>query len=423
MKTIIQDMEIQRKQINDLEKHLQIFTAPIMQIQMSTLPRNKFDLHCQLLSTNVQKIQRFSPSYPGKLISTKCTCHPQTEHESEKIDVDTEVEEFNPIASSSKETQTDSKVKSIANTDDDDDDDDEEYFSFKDDLNELSPRTDADHLLSIDYLSQGTIRTQYEVDRIASDGEHLFYFSDTSRTLCYIMNTLSDKYDHGISSTKEITCRWPHHPILDLVYSPISKQFICATKTGIYTCTVHCHDGMSSIDIQMQLTQHWSYVRLATNGEYLWLWTDTPRLSQLAIYSPKTFDCIKSFKLTDYPRFSDNSTSFYIEKNILATVFQYKQTTTGPTKKYFHVILSDSTDLHEICTIRLGECDIDHEIRANENGQFFLTNGRRKLWILDRLGKKEYVKLHRTGRALTLYQNNQIIIANGTRELECVELL
>ena len=427
MLTIAQDMDSQRKQVNEMEKHLQIFTTPIMQIQMSTLPRNKFDLHCQLLSMTSEKTKRFSPSYPGKLITSKCTCQSQTEHESEKIDVDTEVEEFQRVFSSSKETQTDSKaVKSTANTDDDADD--EEFFSLKDDVNELSPRMDVDHCLSVDYLSQGTVRTQYEVDRIASDGEHLFYFSDSSRTLCYIMNILSDKHDQEVFSTKEITCRWPHHPILDLVYSPVSKQFICATKTGVYTCTVRSTDGMSSIDIQMQLTQHWSYVRLAANDGYIWLWTDTPRLSRLAIYSPKTFDCIKSFKLTDYPRFSDNSTSFCIEKNLLATVFQYKQTTnqppsTAPVKKYFHVILSDATDLRELCTIRLGECDIDHEIRTNDDGLFFLTNGKRKLWILDRFDKKEYVKLHRTGRALTIHQNNQIIIANGTRELECVELL
>lgn len=422
MKLMVHDMELQRKQIDEIEKQLQIFTSPTMRIQMSTFPRNKFDVHCQLLSNTNRTIKPFTPSYAGKLINTKCTCQPQTQYESEKIDVDTEVEELNQIRWLSKETQTDSKGKSTQSTDDDDDDD--EFFSLKDEISDLSPRLDGDYCLSVDYLSQGTIRTQNEVDRIASDGKHLFYFSDTARTLSYVTNLLSDKQDHGIFSTREIICQWPHHPVLDLVYSPVSKQFICATKSGVYTCTVQNNDGMASIDIQMQLTQHWSYVRLAANGEYIWLWTDTPRLSQLAIYSPKTFDCVKVFKLTDYSRFSDNSTSFCIEKNLLATVFQYKQTTqTSASKKYFHVILSDGNDLHELTTVRLGECDIDHEIRANDDGQFFLTNGKRKLWIIDQLGKKEYVKLHRIGRALTIHQINQIIIANGTRELECVELL
>ena len=174
----------------------------------------------------------------------------------------------------------------------------------------------------------------------------------------------------------------------------------------------------------MQLTQHWSYVRLSADKNVLWLWTDTPRLSQLHVYSPKTFDCLKSFNLNDYPRFVDNSTSFCIQSNLLATVFQYKQTTKSITsRKYFHVTLCDSTDLHELCTIHLGECDIDHEIRANNDGKFFITNGKKKLWIVDQNGKREFVKLDYTGRALTIHQKNQILIANGTQQLQRIEQL
>jgi hypothetical protein len=87
------------------------------------------------------------------------------------------------------------------------------------------------------------------------------------------------------------------------------------------------------------------------------------------------------------------------------------------------VTLCDSTDLHELYTIRLGECDVDHEIRANNDGNFFITNGKRKLWIIDQNGQKEYVKLSRTGRALTIHKQNQILIANGTQQLQRIEQL
>jgi hypothetical protein len=407
--------------ISEIEKRLEIFSSPIMQLKISTFPRNKFHLNCQLLSKSYRSTKQFSPSYPGKIITSKCTCDQQTEYEIEKIDIDTEVEEISQIITSTKQTQTDSLLESINN------DDEDEFYSLKEETNELlSNRIYTEHCLSTNYHSQNTIITQNQVDRIASNGEHLLYFSDTSKSLCYVTNiSSSNKHANGISVTKEITCRWPHQPILDLVYSTVSSQFICVTKTGVYTCDIHSNDDNLTINIQMRLTQQWSYIRLAVDKDYLWLWMDTPHLSQLCIYSPKTFDCLKTFKLTDYPRFSDNSTSFCIENNLLATVFQYKQPTNNTLKykKYFHVTLCDSTNLHELCTIRLGECDIDHEIRANyDDGQFFITNGKRKLWIVDRNGKKEYVQLSRTGRALTIHRTNQIIIANGTQQLQCVEL-
>jgi hypothetical protein len=144
----------------------------------------------------------------------------------------------------------------------------------------------------------------------------------------------------------------------------------------------------------------------------------------LRTYSPKTFDCIKIFDLKDYPRFLDNSTSFSVHTNILATLFQFKNTSNSVShRKIFHLTLSDIKDLHELCTIRLGECDIDHEIRINDDGLFFITNGKKKLWIVDRNGKKEYIKLYRTGRALAIHNRNHIIIANGTQQLQCIELL
>lgn len=168
----------------------------------------------------------------------------------------------------------------------------------------------------------------------------------------------------------------------------------------------------------MQLSHHWSYVRLATDKTHLWLWTDTPYSSQLRIYSPKTFECLKNFDLNDYPRFSDNSTSFCLNENRIATVFQYRNTSTS--KKYFHVTLCANDDLRELSTVRLGECDIDHEIRSTQDGFFFITNGKRKCWIIDSTGQIEFVKLNRIARALTIHTINEILIANGTKQLQCL---
>ncbi|CAF0740392.1 unnamed protein product [Rotaria sp. Silwood1] len=425
---VILELDIQSKQINEMQQHLNTFSLPNMQLKMSTYPRNKLNLDCQLLNDSYTASKKFSSSYPGKIISTKCLCGQHMEYDNEKIDVDTEVEELNENLYSTKEIQTDSIIESVHKTyvDDvvDNDDDDEEYFSLQEEISELNNLPHTERFLSKRYINQGTILTQNEVDRIASDGEHCLYFSDASKSLCYILNILSDKRVNETSRTKEITCRWPHYPIIDLVYSPASSQFVCATKTGVYTCTIDSDNDESTIDIQLQITQSWSYIRLSADKHFLWLWTDTPHLSQLHVYSAKTFDCIKLFDLHNYSRFSDNSTSFCIHANLIATVFQFKQTTNTMTyKKNFRVTLCDNIDLHELCTINLGECDIDHEIRANNDGIFFITNGKKKLWIVDRYGKKEYVKLHRTGRALTVHTTNQILIANGTKQLQCIELM
>lgn len=420
-KNIIAELSTQRQQMNEIERSLHAFSLPTMQIKMTTFPRNKLDLDCQLSFSSFIPTKKFSPSYYGRIISTKCSCIQATEKEDEKIDVSTEVEELDPILYSTKQIQTDSMIEHISHKTDDDND---EYFSLKEDANELKEHSENERFLSKNYIVQGSIYTQNNADRIASDGEHILYFSDRIKLLCYIRNILSDKRLNGTPKTKEITCRWPHSPILDLVYSPASGQFICATKTGIYTCTVDSNHDDSTIDIQLQLAQSWSYVRLSTDKNFLWIWTDTPHVSQLQVYSPKTFECIKKFNLKDYPRFSDNSTSFCMNSNLLATVFQYRPAAhTKIYDKNFHVTFCDSIDLHDLCTVRLGECDIDHEIRANNKGTFFLTNGRRKLWIVDHHGRKEYVKLNRTGRALTVHKENQILIANGTQQLQCVEFI
>ncbi|CAF3489921.1 unnamed protein product [Rotaria socialis] len=428
-KNAIIELDDQRKQMNEIEQRFGAFALPNMQLKVSTYPRNQLDLDCQL-SFNLNAVtKKFLPSYPGKVISTKCLCSQQNEYENEKFDVDTEVEELQQTFYSTKEMQTDA-ISEPARTKckdyiDDNVGDEDEYFSLKDEIGELINSTNTEHSLSKHYISQSIILTQNEVDRIASDDEHLLYFSDVSKSLCYVRNiSLGGKRANGTSQTTEVTCRWPHSPILDLVYSPASSQFVCATKTGVYTCTVDSDHDDSTIDIQLQLAQSWSYIRLSADKNLLWIWADAPQLSQLLIYSPKSFECIKVFNLIDYPRFSDNSTSFCIHSDIIATVFQYKQTKNTTTyKKNFHVTFCDSSDLHELCTIDLGECDFDHEIRANNNGIFFVTNGKGRLWIVDRYGEKEYVKLFRTGRALTVHATNQILIANGTKQLQRIELL
>ncbi|CAF1486152.1 unnamed protein product, partial [Adineta ricciae] len=358
------------------------------------------------------------------LITAQCSYSQSNEYESEKIVVDTEIEELNQNIYSTKQIQTDSLIESNPNVIANHDADEDEYYSLQEDTSELSTRTNTEPYLSTRYTSQGTILTQNEVDRIASDGEHLLYFSDTSKLLCYVRDISFDQQIEHISITKEITCRWPHYPILDLIYSPASSQFVCATRKGLYTCTIDSNNESSTIDIQMQLTQHWSYVRLSADRNFLWLWTDTPRLSQLHVYSPKTFHCVKVFNLSDYPHFADNSTSFCTHKNLIATVFQFKQMLDKSSyRKIFHLSFCDTSDLRELCTIRLGECDIDHEIRVNTEGKFFLTNGKRKLWIIDQHGRKEFVKLSRSGRALTVHGLNQIFIANGSHQLQCIELI
>lgn len=430
-KRAINELDCQSQKLNEIEQNFNNLALPSMQIKISTLPRNKLDLDCQLLFNTNALTKKFCPSNPGKIISIKCLCSQQGEYENEKINVDTEVEECNQNFYSTKDIQTDAnneliptKYNDFADNTADDKEPEDEYFSLQEDLNELSNLTNIEHYLSKQYIAKSTILTQYEVDRIASDGEHLLYFSDTSKSLCYVRSMLSDTRNNGATRTVEITCRWPHYPILDIVYSPASSQFVCATKTGVYTCTIDSDHDESTIDIQLQVSQSWSYIRLSSDENFLWIWTDTPNFSQLQVYSPKTFDCIKTFNLQEYPRFSDNSTSFCVHAELIATVFQYKQTTNSMAfNKSFHITLCDSLDLHEICTINLGECDFDHEIRANNNGVFFITDGKRKLWIVDRFGKKEYVKLFRTGRALTIHSTNQLLIANGTRQLQRVDLV
>ena len=93
-KNVMLEVEIQRKQLSDIEHRLDIFSSPSMQIKMSTFPRNKLDLHCQLLSASYSSTKKFSAKYPGKNMVTRCSYGKETEFQSEKIDVETEFEEL-----------------------------------------------------------------------------------------------------------------------------------------------------------------------------------------------------------------------------------------------------------------------------------------------------------------------------------------
>lgn len=409
------ELEIQRKQISEIERRFEVFASPHLKIQMATYPRSKLNLYYHLLSQNYAPTKKFSSNLPGKAFTTQCTYRKGTETENEKIDVDTEVEELQTNIFAQKSIQTDPPRQIDSDTEDDDPE-----VTVDNATSRFSDRINRENCLSTRSIEQGTILTQNEVDRIASDGENFLYYSETSKSLCYITKIMSNKQAGGVSVTQEISCRWPHHPILDLIYSPGSGKFLCATKTGIYSATIE----KSTIDFHLELTQISSYVRLAADKNYIWLWTDTHRANLLRTYSPKTFTCIKIFNLNDYPRFTDNSTSFSVHQNILATLFQFKQVSNSNAyRKMFHLTLCDCANLQEICTIRLGACEIDHEIRVNSSGLFFITNGKKKLWIVDSNGKKEFIPLAYPGRALTIDRSNRVIIANGTQQLQSLRLV
>ncbi|CAF1167759.1 unnamed protein product, partial [Didymodactylos carnosus] len=294
-------------------------------------------------------------------------------------------------------------------------DDDDDFYSIYDE-GELNNKISNEHFSSSKY-EQSTIVTQNEVDRIASDGCNFLYFSDTCKSLCYVYELVRT----STMTTKEITIHWRHKPLLDLIWCDMRKQYLCATKQGIYSCECITNDH-NTIDVNEELTQNWSYVRLSAIDDTLVVWSDTTRSSELNFYNSRTFEHTKSFNLQDYSRFRDNSTSFCVYKNSIATLFQFKQHYNQSSKKVFHITLCDM-NLTEKCTLLLGECDIDHEIRAETtSGTLFITNGKKKLWIVSDNGtKKEYVRLQRIGRALAPLKD-KVLIANGTQELQCITL-
>jgi hypothetical protein len=409
------DRSYESKQIDEIEQRLNLFSTPRMTLQLCTYPRHKLDLKCQLLMNTSVSNSRFVSHGTDQMISARCIT-------SDNIEIETDMEQVHGNLLIDKQIQTEpswNMMSYVRSEQKDNGDDLENNYSVHDDTNELNTRSCQEYARCTRLTCQRTIITQHGVDRIASDGEHLLYFSDTSNVLCYVSAVITDPSFMDMSITKESVCRWPHHPIIDLIYSSLSSQFICATRTGVYTCVIHFNNGDYTIDIQLKLAQNWSYVRLSTDKNHLWLWTDTSYSSQLRVYSPVTFSCLKNFDLYDYPCFFDNSTSFCIHDQRLVTIFQFQHSTTA-NDTHFHVTFCDSKDLRQLSTVPLGECDIDHEIRANHCGTFFIINGKRTLWIIDEHEHVEYVTLTRTGRALTIHKNDEILIANGTQQLQCI---
>ncbi|CAF4495921.1 unnamed protein product, partial [Didymodactylos carnosus] len=202
-------------------------------------------------------------------------------------------------------------------------DDGDNKFSLTYDETKLNSKTITEHYTSGRYEQTSSIITQNEVDRIASDGQNFLYFSDTTKSLCYIYELIRTP----IMATREITARWRYMPVLDLIWSDVRKQYLCATKQGIYSCMcfINSRHKIDKIDVNIELAKNWSYVRLSVNNDTIAIWSDTQETSELNFYNPVTFEHTKYLDLRKYSRFCDNSTSFCLYKNSIATLFQFKQ--------------------------------------------------------------------------------------------------
>ena len=171
-KSFVLESEIQKQQLADIEHRLDLFSSPEMQIKMSTYPRNKLNLHCRPLSNSFTATKMFSAHHPGKTIFTRCSYGKPTALQSENIDVETEVEELSHRVVNNQQVQTDPFL------DYNYDIDDEEDFYSQEEIDQFGKRVNVENCLSKRFIQQRTILTENEVDRIASDGEHLLYYSD-----------------------------------------------------------------------------------------------------------------------------------------------------------------------------------------------------------------------------------------------------
>ena len=251
------------------------------------------------------------------------------------------------------------------------------------------------------------IDAAYNVDLLASDGRNVFYtsyFDDGLDLIAYC-------YLDG-DSTPDSYREWKQSRILDIVWWDRINAFICATANAVYSVTVE----NGRFNIRREFGDHWSYVRVATNSEHLWVWVNEKKndFQGILIYND-AFDLVREIDFDDgLDRIAtSNSTSFCLTESCSASISRH-------TPRNCELLRVEFNGMNMITfrLVNLGRCYGDREIRTDGDDQFFISTGSRKVYIVTADGDKEFLIFQRRCHSLAVVNSQRIVGSNGSRTME-----
>jgi hypothetical protein len=255
--------------------------------------------------------------------------------------------------------------------------------------------------------SSHLINTSYKVDLLASDGDNVFYTSYCDHdpdliAYCYLDST--DEPDPHRN--------WNQSRIIDVVWWDRINSFICATREAVYTVTFQ----KDEFKILAQVRGEWSYVRVATNSDELWLWVNNTRddFDGIWIYDDD-FELVREIDFGDgcHRPFVHNSTSFCITDTLTASICERRV-----MGDHLFQVNFNGFNFMNFKTVYVDKTYNGTMIRTDGENQFFMTTGGRKLYMVSPNMVIKHLILENDSDALTFVNSRCFVVSCGTRDIE-----
>jgi hypothetical protein len=268
--------------------------------------------------------------------------------------------------------------------------------------------------VSFSAVCNNSLRTKhktssYNIDRMASDGENIFYtsFYDDEPDLI--------AYCHLNDDNRADRCRdWNQSRISDMIWWGSITQFVCGTKDKIYT--VDCTDR--KFRIKLVIRSRWVDVIVAANTNNLFTWANpiANDHKEIEVYST-SFDFIRKidFASLSVGPYIGRSCSFCAADNLIALICTHVK----DNREVFQVYFCDF-NMNKLNTILLGPCGNYVEIRTDGKDRFFITTGLKQLHIVSPNGKKDTITLENVGDYIAVFNTHRIATSNGNANMELI---
>jgi hypothetical protein len=248
----------------------------------------------------------------------------------------------------------------------------------------------------------------YNVDLLASDGNHVFYTSYFENgpdviAYCYLDGGCEcDPWRH-----------WNQARIQDMVWWDSVKAFVCAANDAVYTVTFQ----QNVFKIHTKIRGDWSFVRVATNGDRLWVWMNGNKdeFDGILVYDDN-FECEREINFDDgcRRRIVDNTTSFCVTDQLVASI---RESTVMSHMRRLQVNFN-GFNMVNFKSIDLGYSFGDTMIRTDGQNRFFIVTGGRILYEVSPKGGIWTFFLSNNCNALTVLNSRRFIVSSNCRTME-----
>lgn len=252
------------------------------------------------------------------------------------------------------------------------------------------------------------VKTFYDVDRMASDGENILYTSHYENKSDLITYSVVNNENEEIFSSRE----WKQSRIEDMIWWNGILKFVCATEDAVHT--VEYTQG--SLKFTRVVRASFPKIRVAGNSDTLYVhYAEAGELTNKMVLYGTDFQFLRMIDLSHQQHLSTSS-SFCVTDTMLAMICTRMQ----HTRLVFQVNFFDLS-FNKLKWFPLGPCTDSIEIRTDGMEGFFITTGRRKLYLVNFDGVHDALEMHEAGSRIAVLDGESLAISNGQSGMQLVD--